>query len=363
MEVKHRFLNELKQLITLKASNRRKQTPILIAVSMGVPLFLGVFFDNISAGLIACLSGLVVLYVPDSGSFTNKISSLLIAAFGFTLAFSMGQFFSFSQLASIIAFGIFSMAIHWGILYYKTAPPKSFFFIFIMAISICQPFNLTAIPAKVGLISLGLMFASFLTLAFLLYESTKVNWETESQPRRILQKNQYANFWEAIIMGAFMAISLFCGYLLEMDNPYWIPVSCAAVMQGASRYHIWQRTLHRILGTLFGLVLCWALLSITNSIIVLCIFIILLQLIVEILVVRNYALAVVFITPLAIFLSEAANPIIDTPNLLIELRLKEIVIGSAIGAFGGWLLHKEKIRYATIRGLEKIGSRLEGKED
>lgn len=161
-------------------------------------------------------------------------------------------------------------------------------------------------------------------------------------------------------MGAFMAGSLFLGYLLKFDNPYWIPVSSAAVMQGASQYHIWQRTAQRIVGTLIGLALSWGLMELSHSIIVISIFIIGLQLIVEMLIVRNYALAVVFITPLAIFLSEAANPIFDTPNLLIFLRLQEIVIGSAFGALGGWILHKEKIRYATIKGLQKINERIDG---
>ncbi len=362
MKIGKKINLELKELVTLKESGRDWRIAPLIAFSLGFPLLLGLYFDNLAAGLTACLSGLVILYVPDTGSLTNKISVLMISAFGFTLSYSIGQFFSFSHVSAVIAFGLFSMAVHWIVLYYKTAPPRSFFFIFIASISICQPFNLSAIPTKVGLISLGLMLTSFIMLIYLIYSTTKLKQEERPEPKRILTKNTYANFWEAIIMGGFMALSLLCGYLLKMDNPYWIPVSCAAVMQGASRYQIWQRTFHRVLGTLLGLALCWFLLSVIESKIVICIFIILLQLVVELLVVRNYALAVIFITPLAIFLSEAANPLISNPNLLIALRLQEIIIGSAIGAIGGWILHKEKIRYATIKGLEKIGSRLENKE-
>lgn len=359
--MKQNIHKELKQLVTLKDSKRKWHIPILIAISLGVPLFSGIYFGNISAGLTACLSGLVILYLPSTGSLTNKISTLLISAFGFILSFSIGQFFSFNHIVSVIVFGIFSMVTHWIMLYYKTAPPRSFFFIFLVSISICQPFNLNTIPFKVGLISLGLMFASFLALAYLVIESLKTNQNTQPKPSPILQKNNYADYWEAIIMGVFMALSLMCGYLLKMNNAYWIPVSCAAVMQGASRYHIWQRTFQRILGTLLGLGLCWLLLSITKSIVVLCVFIIVLQLIVEILITRNYALAVIFITPLAIFLSEAANPIITTPNELIVLRFQEIIIGSFIGAIGGWLLHKEKVRYATIKGLAKITNGFENK--
>lgn len=355
-----KFGLELRQLIKVRKSRRSWQIPTLTASSVGVPLLISIYFNNISAGLIACLGGIVILYLPEKGSLTNKIVTILISAFGFMVSFAIGQFFSFSQLSSVLAFGIFSMIVHWVVLHYKTAPPRSFFFIFIAAISICQPFDLPEIPRKIGLLSLGLMYSSFATLAYLVYASSKLNWETQPQPQRILQRNKLANSWEAIIMGAFMAGSLLIGYLLKFDNPYWIPVSSAAVMQGASQYHIWQRTAQRIVGTLIGLALSWGLMELSHSIIVISIFIIGLQLIVEMLIVRNYALAVIFITPLAIFLSEAANPIFDTPNLLIFLRLQEIVIGSALGALGGWILHKEKIRYATIKGLQKINERIDG---
>ncbi len=359
MNLKNKIKSELQQLVTLKETNKTWHLPLLTAICVGTPLLIGLYLDNMAYGLTACLSGMVILYLPEIGNLSNKINALLISSFGFMVSFAVGQFFSFSHLSSVIAFGLYSMIIHWVILYYKTAPPRSFVFIFIASISICQPYNLHEIPTKVGLISLGTMFSSFLALAYLIYLSTKINIEEQPKAQPVLKKNTYADFWEAIIMGAFMTISLTLGYFLKMDNPYWIPISCAAVMQGASRYHIWQRTFHRILGTLLGLILCWGLLSISNSIVVLCLFIIVLQLIVEMLVVRNYAIAVIFITPLAIFLSEAANPIINMPDQLILFRLKEIVIGSFIGAVGGWILHKEQIRYATIKGLQKIGQGLE----
>ena len=67
-------------------------------------------------------------------------------------------------------------------------------------------------------------------------------------------------------------------------------------------YLVWQRSLQRILGTFLGLGPCWLLLGGSTSPVYLCICIMVLQLIVEMLVVRQYALAVIFITPLTIFL-------------------------------------------------------------
>ena len=37
------------------------------------------------------------------------------------------------------------------------------------------------------------------------------------------------------LIGLVMGSSLLIAYLLKLDNPYWIPISCIAVMQGADQ--------------------------------------------------------------------------------------------------------------------------------
>jgi hypothetical protein len=59
---------------------------------------------------------------------------------------------------------------------------------------------------------------------------------------------------------------------------------------------------------------------------------------------------------MAILITETGSPLIQSPNTLIALRFWEIAIGSTLGILGGWILHKEKIRYLTIKGLKRISS-------
>ncbi|TNE80284.1 MAG: FUSC family protein [Bacteroidetes bacterium] len=346
---------ELSSLLAMRESNRDWLMAPLSAVCMGVPLLLGLYLGSIQAGLLAGLGGLVIVYLPETGTITNRIVTLLICSFGFMVSFTIGQIASINHLSSVLTIGVFTGIVHWIVLFYKSAQPKSFFFVLIIALSICQPFNLADIPTKVGLIGLGTMFSSVFGLAYIMRLRVKQKELVSLPIDPVLRKNDFANYWEAIILGAFMAIALGVGYLMGLDSPYWIPVSSAAVMQGASRYHIWQRTVQRIVGTFVGLGLCWLLLHASSSIWVIGVFIVVLQLIVELTVVKNYALAVVFITPLAIFLADAANPVINTPDALISLRFIEICVGSLIGAIGGWVLHREQIRYATLKGLAKLG--------
>lgn len=345
---------EIQNLFHIKQNNRALSIPFLAAFSVGVPILTGYFFGNLQYGIYASISGLVILYLPHKGSLTHRMITVLISSFGFMASFAIGLLFSFNPYVASIAFGLFSYIVHWVVLYYKTSPPGSFFFILIASMALSTPFDLAQIPVKTGLIGLGTIFTCILALSYTAFMVRKEENAGTREAPKMIQKNTFANSMEAIIMGVFMFLSLLIGHLLDFDKPYWIPISCSAVMMGASLYHIWQRTLHRILGTFVGMGLSWLILSFVHNDLSVCIAIILLQFIIEMLITRQYVLAVIFITPMTILMAEAASPMMQTPNELIQLRLIEIVIGSILGAIGGWFLYKEKIRYHAIRGLQKI---------
>lgn len=219
----------------------------------------------------------------------------------------------------------------------------------IAAMMITMPFDAESIPHKLGFMGLGTIFTCVLGLLYSLLLAKGFPSKASGSITTVIRKNPQANFVEAIIHGLFMFAALSIGYLVKMDNPYWIPISCAAVMLGASRYHILQRSFHRILGTFIGIGLSWVLLKIIVSPIHMILSIILLQFIIEMLVTRQYALAVIFMTPLTVFLAEAGNPTLIHSTSLITIRFWDIVLGSLIGAIGGWVLHHERLRVDRLR--------------
>jgi len=332
-------------LVTFKDAGNRWDMAALASLCIGIPLFIGLYLDNMSYGLTASMSGLVILYLPREGALTNRIVTLLICSFGFMVAFTLGLALSFNLILATITFGLFSMVVHWITLFYKASPPRSFFFIMVASLAFSQPFDLASLPTKVGLIGLGTMLSCGLGLIYMLIQYIKDVNMRSIPVVPVLTKNSQSDFLEAIIMGTFMAIAFILGHLLEFRNPYWITISTAAVMQGASQYHIWQRSFHRISGTLVGMGLSWLILNYLKQPLSLCISIMVLQFIIESLVVKQYALAVIFITPLAILMAEVAHPSITVPTTLILTRLAETCIGSLLGALGGWALYKEKVRH------------------
>ena len=115
-------------------------------------------------------------------------------------------------------------------------------------------------------------------------------------------------------------------------------------MQGNSTQHVFKRSVQRIIGTLIGVVFCWGILLFAKNPWEICMLIIILQFIVEYLVPRNYGIAMIFITPLTIFLSEAGTLFTKSPFLFAAGRLYNTIIGSLIGIIGGYVVYHEKFR-------------------
>ena len=348
-KVKYYLSLQIKSLFELKQTERLWHIPLLASLCVGVPLFIGFFLNKMDYGILSCTAGLVILYLPSS-TVAHRMITLVACSFGFMVSFTMGIAFSFNPVLSSIALGLFAFCIQWITNYFQLRAPGNFFFIMVASISSCMPFDLMTIPTRVGLIGLGTMLACILGFLYSLYITRKY---PPKKARITIKQNRFSNIVECAIVGVFMGLSLLVGKMLHLSNPYWLPISCAAVMQGVSKEHIWERSFHRILGTLTGLALAWLLISQNLTPLRICIIILAFQFIIEVLVVRHYALAVIFITPMTILLAEAGRANSINSDVLIFYRFFDIVLGSIIGAIGGWFLHHKYLRDRAERQIRK----------
>lgn len=340
--VYQRFLRkELPKFFQLKPSNRSWHIPILAGLAVGIPLLTGYFFNDVRTALTASLAGLVILYIPTKGNIMEIMVSMFVSCFGMIIAHSLGFILSFNSIAAPIGFGVFSMIAYYVSRYFNLKPPGSFFFIMIASMAIGLPHEFKDIPKSIGIFTIGTLNAVVLTF---LYSIIFLRKKSELEAPSTFTVNHHVNLAESAIIGIFMMLSIFIGKIFKLDYPYWIPISCLAVLQGVNSYHIWKRGLHRIIGTLTGLFIAWAIFSYVKNPLYICICIIALQIIVELLIVRHYALAVVFLTPMGILLAETGSPQSLDPDHLLKMRFIEILIGSVLGGIGGWFLHNEQLR-------------------
>lgn len=338
------------QIYKFNKTDRAWHLPIVAGLCIGIPLFVGLYFGSIEGGKLASIGALVILHI-QSNKLVQRMMILMVCGFGFILSFTVGVLFSFNVWVACITLALYTFGVHYSLHRLKlNRPPGSFFFIMIASIAIASPHNLAMIPANIGNFAMGVMIAVVIGL---IYSHFVLRGVGDKPDVVIIAKNEYVNISESIIFGGMVGIAYLVAILLDLENPYWIPTSCMAVMQGVTTKHVWTRAAQRVLGTFIGLGLTWVILQMSITVLGICICILLLQIIVEFLVVRNYAIAAIFITMLTIFLAEPNLSLVGDPNQLMTTRFFDIFIGSAIGAVGGWILYHERVQFFLKKRIKK----------
>lgn len=349
--IKQTLFAQIKSFFILKENKRAWHIPLLASLCVGIPLFIGLYFGNLSVGLSASLGGLVILYYQPKLSLGSRMLTMLVCSFGFSLSLAIGLGFSFNPYVSAVVLGFFAMGINWVTTFFDTKPPGNFFFIMIASMASCQTFNLELIPQNIGFMFLGTMLACLLALCHGLL--TLKNKQTSEALVIHIKNGEYVSLVDSAVIGLFISFSLIVGHFFKIQNPYWIPISCLAILQGVSKNHVLERMVHRIVGTFIGIGLCWIILSFCESPLSICISIFLLQYIVEALIIKNYALAVVFITPMTILLAEVGSSFTSNTEIIVPARFLDIIIGSVLGAIGGWFIYNQRFKLKAVQQLRK----------
>ncbi|WP_319805099.1 FUSC family protein [Nocardioides kribbensis] len=123
-----------------------------------------------------------------------------------------------------------------------------------------------------------------------------------------------------------------------IGHPYWAMVSAVVPLAARDPRAQAVRGLHRLLGTGVGLLVAAALLGLDLTGLGLVLVVVALQVTAELLVGRNYALALVAITPLALLMVHLASPV-PVGTLLLD-RAVETLLGVAVGLAVGRALRR-----------------------
>lgn len=357
-EFKRLIHAEIIRLTTFNASDRRWPMPFAAALSSGLPLLVGAYFGHMDYGLISSLGGLVFLYLPET-PMHHRMVTLMACAFAMIASYALGVISHLYPPAMTLALAFTAILVTMVCRYYNMAPPGSFFFIMAAAIGANAPGDLMAVPLKVGLLAMGCLLACLIAFCYSLIVLRR-------QPSVPIAPRPAPTFdfviFDAIVIGVFVALSLAIAQLLRLDQAYWVTISCLAVIQGMSLRAVWDKQLQRILGTGAGLLLAWGLLLLPLNAWSIALVMIVLAFLIETLVVRHYALAAIFITPLTILLVEAATLGQMPAATLIAARFWDTVLGCLIGLLGGICLHSPRFRAVLGRQIRRlIPSRLVGK--
>lgn len=171
----------------------------------------------------------------------------------------------------------------------------------------------------------------------------------------------------AVSVGVATAASIMILILLAgADQPhlYWVVAFSALVLhQGGPRVVRTYRALHRLTGTVVGMGLFLLVATLHPSGWWLIGLIVSLQFAIELLVTRNYGLAVTLITPLALFVASGGD-VPDDPLPLVGERLLDTVVGVLVALAVLWGLgrraHHRAVRADTRRALDQLAGLARG---
>lgn len=342
---------ELRLLMTVQASDRAWQMPLAASLASGLPLLIGAWFDHLAWGLVGSLGGLVFLYLPGTPLY-HRMISVMVCSFGMVACYTLGVLSHFVPAIMMPVLVFTSILVTMICRFYGLGPPGSLFFIMAASIGAYSPVSGPQLPTMVGLIAMGAVLACLIAFIYSVYMLRR-------RPPVAVPSLPEPNFdfvvFESVVIGLFVGISLAAAQVLQLEKAYWVPVSCVAVIQGATLRAVWSRQLQRVLGTAIGMLTAWGVLLLPLDKWSICLLMMALTFIIESTVIRHYGFAVVFITPLTILLAEAAvlGQGLDA-GALVAARFFDTVLGCAIGLAGAVCLHNKLFRGWGIALLRRL---------
>lgn len=268
---------------------------------------------------------------------------------------------------------------------FKVPPPGPFFFIMACAIGTGMPVDPGSVGTRVAFALVGGSVAWIITMAITVvltrrYRRQSANQQARSNPlgstvlgptaptaiRRLSVETRLRTALrrDSIILPLTLRIgigifaSTIIAYLLGNHRPYWVPIGCASVLIGTTVMATIHRAIQRALGTAIGVLIAGAIFYVHPSDIAIAFIIFALQTVVELLIPRNYGLAAIFITPLALMIAETANTGM-TAQALVSARFIDTLLGCTIGLAASLLLWRRaasaRLRSVIARCLRTIG--------
>ena len=212
-------------------------------------------------------------------------------------------------------------------------PPGPLFLVFAFAACAAIPAMVADVPTALGVAGASAAFA-------VVVGNVGAWWRRESGEAPQRPSYVASLRWHVLpcSLGVFVAGAIATS--ADIGRPYWAMVSAVVPLVARDFRHQVVRGLHRVVGTLAGLVVAGALLTLDLDGLAVILVVAALQAVAELLVGRNYALALVFITPLALLMVHLAVPT-PTSELLAD-RGVETVIGVGAGLLVGYLT---RVRY------------------
>ena len=333
----------LQSLISLNQVPWRWSAGAQAAIATGVPLAVFTLAGHQPLGLIAVLGAFTALYGANL-RLVDRRSALPLVAAGFVIASTVGVLGAANAwltIACLITVAVLasSFALRVGL-----GPPGPMQFVLVAGISghLVDPERLGGAsvhgPLVPLLVAAGAISSYLLVIAPLALPSVR---RREGKPAGLRTVLPLAPFDEetgiiATRVVTAVAIASVVSLPLGVNHAYWVVMVAGAILQASHvRRLTVVRAVQRMLGTFVGVAVFALLVMLQPSDLWLVAVVMLFQFAIEVMVGRNYGLALIFITPLALMISAAVGT--DDALILAGERIADTLLGAFIAMVVLWM--------------------------
>jgi uncharacterized membrane protein YgaE (UPF0421/DUF939 family) len=338
---------------------RARRAPALqAAVAVGAPLVSFALAGDVQSGALASLGALAVLY---AAGLPYRQRAARVAGVGavLVLAVAAGTLAGGSDIATVAVIALVTGVAVLLTRLLSIPPPGALMPVLVCATATQIPLESAPLDSRIGLVALGAAVAWLVVMAGAPFRR---GLDTPSPAPAVAPP--WPQILRAVARGAMgTGTAALVAVLLGLPRPDWAAVACAAVLVHDATRTTVRRAGHRAIGTAAGIGVAGLVLAVAPGVLPLVVLVIVLQFVVELLVARNYTLAVVFITPLALIQGALATGQLDGPVLgLLAGRLAETAIGctlavlaqAAVPPRGERPARALALRIAAVRGAPAL---------
>ncbi|GAA3018257.1 FUSC family protein [Tetragenococcus solitarius] len=301
---------------------------------MTLILFVGYFLHNMSIASFGFLGVFILMYYENIPLKNLLLRFIFVTLFILT-SFLMGALTSLASWTAPIAVGLVAFSGRVFFRLYDIKKPGVFFGVLVSSMATNINVSVQQVPMLASYYLLGAMVA--IIMAIIIHFTEKESPMVIKEGKLYQRIHEDPNvFIDGIFYGTTLFFAVYLSYGLQLQNPYWMVVSCAAILQGDNLRAVMQRNVQRIFGTIIGIGIAALLLNTSLTTLQTIFLIVILFTTSQIAMRSNYALSAFFTTPMALLLSSLTKEL-NVPTLL-QYRFVGIALGSLLGAFSAWLI-------------------------
>ncbi|MDW5597897.1 FUSC family protein [Conexibacter stalactiti] len=317
-----------RQFLALGPHAGAHRVALRAGLSVALPLLALYATGHLELSLFATFGAFTALYGRASDHQPRALMQLSAAAvlvacvtIGTAVAVSPARDWLILPVAAIVAAAAVAISdvARWH-------PPGALFPVFALTACAAVPGGAERIPLAAAVAAASALIAVAIGVAGLARPALRRRVRTPLTPTRAARAHPLPDMLRCA------TATLLAGLiptLLGLGHPYWAMVGALAALSGSDATARLVRAGHRAAGTLLGLALAAVVLALPLPTLATILVVVALQYVAELLVGRNYALALVVVTPLALLMVELAHPV-GSATLLHD-RGVETLLGVAVG--------------------------------